>query len=238
MHGHLNQDHWQYFEKCADLEQGPVGTVPASYALIGNLSSEKLSNHALSRNEVLGICQDGKTDEWLCFLTIMAWGAQDKMRGGPAKVKAMFEQRMLIVEKIHETKAAKSRAEAFDIWANHPVKHLGVAYFSKVLFFLLYPRLGVFIMDKWTSASFNLLRGEARVTSRHLWQRRYADEARNRYVEFCEFVEEIAQKLSVSKGKEVSSMEAEAALFSVGGRGARAGAWRAYVRERIEAAGF
>ncbi len=230
--------HWQALAESPMLEQGPVGTAPATYAAIAGFSDPRLESYSLTRQEVIEKCQAPDADPWLSFIRIMSWGAQDKMAGGKSKVLSMFDQKDQIIQKMEQTKIAYQKDDAFRVWSNDPVKNLWIAYFTKILFFVRYPVDNCYIMDKWTASSFNLLLGEKIITSGHMHMHSYASEAIAKYRQFCSFVDLVAQCLSSDLGKSVTGMEAEAAIFSVGGRGDKQGKWRAYLKKHAAEIGL
>ena len=230
--------HWAALAQSPMLKQDPVGTAPAHYAAIAGFHDPRLETHKLDRQQVIDKCQAPDSDPWLSFIRIMAWGAQDKMAGGKSKVIAMFQQRDAIVEKINETKEAYDKNQAFCVWSKEPVKHLWIAYFTKALFFLRYPNDNCYIMDKWTASSYNLFMGYNHIKRHHMHMHSAAHEAAKKYEEFCAFVDAVAQELSADLGRTISGMEAEAAIFSVGGRGEKQGAWRAHVKQHAAEIGL
>jgi hypothetical protein len=230
---------WRYFCAHGQREQNAVGSAPAAYAKIAGYVDETLSPDPLTRHNVINLCQSG-TDPWNSFINIMAWGSQDRMARGQSKVRSMFAQRDRIVTAVEQTMLAQSREEAFRIWAESGIRDLWVAYFTKVLFFFLYPRLNCYIMDQWTASAVNLLCEERIVTSQDLHSRAARRQSAETYSRFCDLVDEIAAALPPQDGG-WSGAEAEAALFCRGGRkrmvsgnpASLAGPWRLYVRENI-----
>lgn len=230
--------HWSVLADSPMLEQGAVGTAPAAYAAIAGFADPRLENRSISRQEVIEKCQSPDADPWLSFIRIMSWGAQDKMPAGKSKVLSMFSQKDKIILKILDTRNAKNRSEAFEVWSKDPVMNLWIAYFTKILFFLRYPNENCYIMDKWTASSYNLLTGATTIKRHHRHMHSYATDAAVKYHEFCDFVGLVAQALSSDLGRNVRGMEAEAAIFSVGGRGKKQGRWRAYIKEHAAEIGL
>jgi hypothetical protein len=230
--------HWSILSDNPMLDQGAVGTAPAAYAAIVGFSDPRLENHSLTRQDLIDKCQAPDADPWISFIRIMSWGAQDKMAGGKSKVSAMFDQRSKITEKMIRTKTSTNKSESFQIWSKNPVKHLWIAYFTKVLFFLKYPKENCYIMDKWTASSYNLLMGGCIIKRHHMHMHSSAPEAMSKYEDFCAFVDAVASELSADTGRVVSGMEAEAAIFSFGGRGERQGKWRAHIKQHAAEIGL
>lgn len=230
--------HWAVLADNPMLEQGAVGTAPAAYAAVAGFQDPRLESQSLTRLQVIEKCQAPDADPWLSFIRIMAWGAQDKMAGGKSKVIAMFQQREMIVDKVKSTLGAADKSDAFNIWTDQPVRYLWIAYFTKVLFFLRYPRDNCYIMDKWTASSFNLLMGDTFIKPHHMHMHSSAAEAQKKYGQFCAFVDAVAKELSIDLGRTVSGMEAESAIFSVGGRGDRQGKWRAHIKQHSDESGL
>ena len=230
--------HWAVLAESPMLKQGAVGTAPATYAAIAGFEDPRLESHSLTRQEVIEKCQGPDADPWLSFIRIMAWGAQDKMAGGKSKVIAMFQQQEMIVEKVKATLASVHKNDAFRIWTEEPIKHLWIAYFTKVLFFLRYPSDNCYIMDKWTASSYNLLMGNKLIKRHHMHMHSAASEAEKMYDDFCAFVDAVAKELSADLGHTVSGMDAEAAIFSVGGHGGKQGAWRFHIKQHAAEIGL
>ncbi len=224
--------HWEHFLTLPLLKQQFAGTSPAAYAAVAGYKDERLSKDVLTRDDVLNFCQDPETDPWIAFITIMAWGAQDKMPGGKSKVVAMFSQKEQILRNMECTLSADNNKSAFEIWSKNPVNKLGVAYFTKILFFLRYPKDNCYIMDAWTARSYNLLVNDTIIKKHHMNLRSFAHVAASKYAEFCQFVDLVAERLSVREGRPVNGSEAEMALFSVGGK--QRAPWRSYVVSHLD----
>lgn len=231
----LNSEPWFFFVQNARREQLEVGSSPADYAKIAGFEDARLEKEKLTRQRVMEICQ-ADADPWISFVTIMAWGAQNQVPGGKRKTISMFEQRDSILAAIEKTKLASSRQEAFHVWAQSGIRDLWVAYFTKVLFFFLYPKANCYIMDQWTAKAINLICAEKLIRRKHLNSRLAAPAAAKVYEQYCDLVDDVATHLS-SECSVWSGMEAEAALFCKGGRKAGSnpttliGPWRSYVRE-------
>jgi len=224
--------HWNKFLSIPLVDQGAVGTAPSKLAAIGGFFDPKLSSVPLDRWQVLNICKSPIQHPWNKFITIMAWGAQDKVPNGKNKVLQMFEQKDKIINKISATEKAKSRREAFEIWSKDPISNLWVAYFTKILFFLCYPNNRVYILDKWTANSTNLILGEKLIQHKHMHSHLCADETAVIYDIFCDFIDAAACKMS-NKNNEVTGLQVESALFSKGGKLSRKGEWRSYLIDNI-----
>jgi len=224
--------HWNKFLCIPLVDQGAVGTAPSKLAAIGGLFDPELSSVPLDRCQVLNICKSPIQHPWNKFITIMAWGAQDKVPNGKNKVLQMFAQKDKIINKISATEKAQSRREAFEIWSKDPISNLWVAYFTKIIFFLCYPKLNVYIMDKWTANSTNLILCENIIQQKHMHSHLCAEETAEIYEKFCDFIDSIAFKMS-SKERTVNGMQVESALFSKGGRMKSKGDWRLYLINNI-----
>ena len=160
------------------------------------------------------------------FVAVMSWG---KMRRNNARKALAVKRRWIgLIDGLAETHLTRANAYARFIQTRAlPDTHLaglGVAYFTKLLFFLR-PVRDAYIMDKWTGKSINLLfLGENTVKFDN-------DVVSNRnternYQQFCERIEFLAKKLAVKPE------EAERRIFSNGGR--NAGQWRAHVRRQVQ----
>lgn len=224
--------HWQVFLKSPVFFQGKVGTEPAKIARLLGTDDRGLSDEKLSRVEVLSLCQksDTQISDWELFITIMAWGAIDKGPRGHGPLRSFASQKLDIQNKIKYTRMAESAEDAYLIWATSPIKELGPAYFTKLLYFLLYPRMQVYVMDVWTARSANLLLETRLIEKKHLYNYRgVAVEASQRYGLFCRFIEIGSRVICRLKNLEISGSDFEVAMFSHGGREAKKGQWRSYV---------
>ena len=224
--------HWNFFVNIPINDQGAVGTAPSKLAAIGGHFDDELSNVPLNRYQVLEICRSSVHHPWNKFITIMAWGAQDKVPNGKNKVLQMFKQRNKIIAKVNSTISVKSRREAFEIWSKDPVSNLWIAYFTKILFFLCYPNHKVYILDKWTANSTNLIFGEKLIQYKHMHNHLFADESAVIYENFCDFIDAAACKMS-NKNNDVTGLQVESALFSKGGKISSKGEWRSYLIDNI-----
>ena len=81
-------------------------------------------------------------------------------------------------------------------------------------------------MDQWTALSANLLTGRDLVDLQKLKDAARVSDNNEPHVyeDFCQFIESLALVLGETPD------EAEMRIFSVGGRGAKRGEWRSYVK--------
>ncbi len=157
------------------------------------------------------------------FLAVMSWGKMRHDQGRRAwKVKERWTP---LIREI--AGSGLSRVQAYALFrqarANRDTRlnGLGVAYFTKLLFFLR-PVADAYIMDQWTGKSINLL-FHGGDTVRFNAAGVVSDQNTERdYDRFCERVEFLAKRLGVEPA------EAEKRIFSNGGR--QVGHWRAYVK--------
>jgi hypothetical protein len=154
----------------------------------------------------------------------MAWGGQGAgIRIGHAR--DAWARRDAIAKRLHALRTGKlTRAAAYALFTDtNCVKGLGSAYFTKLLFFFS-PLKNNYIMDQWTAKSMILLTGKTdllRMTGS--WPSR--SNAGEDYTRFCEAIDCLAKKLDLPGDK------TEELIFSIGGKGAKAGIWRRHVRD-------
>jgi hypothetical protein len=156
------------------------------------------------------------------FVAVMSWG---KMRHDSGRRAWQVKERWApLIREIEGPGLSRSDAYALFKLAranrNTRLNGLGVAYFTKLLFFLR-PVANAYIMDQWTGKSINLLfRGAKTVRFSAAAVSDQNTEAD--YDCFCERIEFVAKQLGVEPA------EAEKRIFSNGGR--QLGHWRAYVK--------
>jgi hypothetical protein len=80
--------------------------------------------------------------------------------------------------------------------------------------------------------------GKKIIKRHHMHMHSAAIESVKKYDDFCAFVDAVAKELSVDLGQTVSGMDAEAAIFSVGGRGVKQGAWRSHIKQHATEIGL
>ncbi len=155
------------------------------------------------------------------FVAVMSWG---KMRHDHARRAWNVKERWIpLVRAISEPHL--TRAQAYALFRNartsRNLSGLGVAYFTKLLFFLR-PVSDAYIMDQWTGKSINLLflgDSTVKLTATGLVSDHNTE---GDYDRFCARIEFLAKMLGVTPA------EAEERIFSNGGR--HIGQWRAHVK--------
>ena len=180
-------------------------------------------NRPLSREELRELCRDPAVDVLTAYLCIMAWGGQRRNHGRDAWRHRDRIQRSLI--RLREEDL--SQGAAFNIFAvEDPIPYLGVAFFTKLIFFFRKPASGYFILDQWTGNSMNILCGRKVIPLDPLWtvSRRTTAEA---YDKYCELMLELSNELRVPPD------QAEQLLLSEGGRAPKP--WRRHVLQERQA---
>lgn len=187
--------------------------------------------HRQTREELRTFISRHK-DPVVQFAAVMAWGGM-RHRNGRKSLKSENTWRNLIADL---SNPSISRSEAFQAFITHRkdrkssafLHGVGVAYFTKLLFFIR-PTSDAYILDQWTGKSINLLFGDAankhpivKFDGNTISDRNTADD----YERFCLCIEALAIKLAVSPS------EAEERIFSNGGGNGKDGAWRAYVKNK------
>jgi hypothetical protein len=154
------------------------------------------------------------------FLACMAWGAMRRSHARSAwEMRDRWRDPLLQI-----CNGDISRAQAFEMMKSLQIKGLGVAYFTKLIFFLLPsdgPGTRGYILDQWTARSTNLLLKHPLVQLNGGWVNQH--NTGKDYEAYCKFVEFLAEHF-LCKPEVI-----ERQLFSKGGKGKAKGAWRRYV---------
>lgn len=172
-------------------------------------------DHRMGRKELRNQCRNERSDVLVGYLCTMAWGGQHRRYA-----RAAWEQRTRLSVKLTALRDGNlSRTAAFDLFTGDgAVPGLGVAFFTKLLFFFREAE-DAYILDQWTGKSINLLCGQevvpfdANAVSRRM--------TANHYARYCSTIEDLGTALGTTPA------EAEALLLSEGGR--RPAPWRAHV---------
>jgi hypothetical protein len=168
----------------------------------------------LNRSELADITNSGVYNLDLKVIAILSWGG---MRRNHAR--ELFAKDTSAFEDIERIQKAKDRKNAFkeymSIREQGLTKGLGIAYFTKLIWFLT-PVLKGYIMDQWLAKSVNLIYGKEIVHISNNWVSDKNTE--HNYETYCQCVEEIAKQLNCEP------QEAEERMFSHGGR--NKGEWR------------
>lgn len=215
----LHVDHWTTFQEHMDHPVIWPGKVPQKWAASVRVDDSflgTLPKEAVTRDFVKDFCQDARNSDEACFLIIMAWGGMHVSNG---RLAWPAHARWLTAVKDMRQGAIQSRACAFDAFQRAEVPGMGIAYFTKLMYFLCSGPT-CYILDQWTARSTNLLRSPSAPLVR-LQQKVVTN--RNQvgvYLEFCDFVDHLAA-MTGSTGDKI-----EESMFA-GGRGHP---WRAVVR--------
>ena len=186
-----------------------------------------LADGKLCRNDLLAMATDPKVSNLDCCISILAWGGMNRKYALSAL--SCFNRWEAIVEDMRHCKT--SPFEAFErfqsVRANGQLAGMGIAYFTKLIFFLN-RQPGGYILDQWTARSAHLI-----CTNKNIFlnwgrykTRRFAvvsdrNDSSN-YQYFCSFIEDICSLVDHLE----NPSDTEEALFSTG-RGK--GLWRQYV---------
>ena len=205
-------------KSCSVAKQGAVGDAPSAWAKemgLDEVSDYNLPETQLTRQSVKEICQ---SEEYLKgYICAMSWGGQGRGPGGSTHVKNAWKGR----EKIEETlkvirEGHLSRKELYNLFCEEgEISGLGPAYFTKLLYFFdPCAPTRCYIMDQWTTKPILLL------TNKHLIRHANGSPSRNNrganYEIFCKIIEDLAEKLKISKSDKSTAEDMEERLFSVG----------------------
>jgi hypothetical protein len=194
---------------------------------------EQLAPHIQSRSELRQFVMT-HPDPAVRFAAVMAWGGMRRANARASLRSAKVWRRL--IEEIAQP--GLSRKEAFEVFIAHRktrnsadfLQGIGVAYFTKLLFFIR-PKQDAYILDQWTGKSINLLFGRGKENDHIIKMDGNFVSDRNapeNYECFCMCVEHVADLL------QTSPQAAEEKLFSSGGTTGKIGDWRAHVKMHWE----
>ncbi len=235
----FSENHLSVLRKTIGEPRRPwIGQVPIEWykAKLNTANSERsrqilaeltlVGSCRLTRQRLREICRNDGKNVLVGYLCTMAWGAQ----GGGIRIRHASDawaRRDAIAKKLLKIRSDRlSRNDAYNLFAGtNKVRGLGPAYFTKLLFFFS-PSKSNYIMDQWTAKSMILLTGRNFV---QMSRGRSAGPTRQNdgknYTQFCEAIDCLATKLNLTGDK------TEELIFSMGGRGGKAGIWRRHVRD-------
>ena len=216
------EPHWTIFANIPHQPQGPVGAPPMDWA--GELpdvpQADNLPLQQLNRHEVRNICRNPQNEVLFGYLCAMAWGGQRSQNAQSA-----WNNRAQIAERCQQLyEGGLTAHEAFDLFADEPIPHFGIPFFTKLLFFFS-PDPGFYIMDQWTAKSVNLLNAHhPNCQCIHVTPRGWVDWQNDAatYQSFCNEIYSMAHLL------QCDGQSVEERLFSKGGH--NPWPWRCYVR--------
>ncbi|CUJ69777.1 Uncharacterised protein [Achromobacter sp. 2789STDY5608633] len=190
----------------------------------------------LTRTDLSAFCTSN-ADVLDCFLAVMAWGRQDAGKRGQARALNVWQRSQSgIRDRLEILRSEKpDRVAAFNLFSgSNEVSDLGVAYFTKLLYFFA-PRTTQgadrYILDKWTARSVNLLAKKRLI---HMSKAGDAVTRHNNaaiYDAYCTELEVLAAILNLHHlDAPLRAEDIELMLFASGGPGAAVRPWRHHVR--------
>lgn len=147
------------------IEQPPVGEAPAIRArwlennghVLQTTWISGLSNEPLNRSALVE--QAKRSDPMHAFLSVMAWGAQNRRHTALGLSDA--DRVAFSIGRLRAA-ATVDRIQAYELFSgDNKIKGLGPAYFTKIIAFCRNDLNG-YVMDQFTARSINLLDGERR----------------------------------------------------------------------------
>lgn len=222
-------EHLEAFAAIPFGPQPPYGKAPTKWAaMMGIEGSDELPffsempSAQLDRDQVRSHCCNRKYPVLHGYVVAMSWGDQGAGAGGTKHALAAWAERGTIKRLLEEVrKGVLTPREAYDLFASTPVKGLGPAYFTKLLYFF---RAGAdkgqpvdrYVMDKWTAKSINLLTGEHIVRVNKDGNVEASNTGEN-YEAFCREIDRLADVLN-ARGlqRQHSGEDVEQMLFSLG----------------------
>ena len=234
----FNEDHLKKFKQFIKKEYGKRQWRDRRIAnckkLFTSEQIECLSKHGeiLTRCCLRKICEkNSRVPASLCLRAIMVWGGQHKKH-----IDSVFSDSKPVESIIKRLrKGSLSRFDAYEEFfkarEKGKMKGLGVAFYTKIIFFC-HPEHNGYIMDQWTAKSANLLthkdediihvKRNNKNGKKHLVT---DDNTKCNYKDFCEMVECLAKHFNRKEKEEI-----ELAMFSKGGT--KPWGWRKYVEEK------
>ena len=226
------EKHLDVLKSIKPIGESWVGGKPLSYAqsvtdAISAAQLSKLPEKAVGRNALFDLASSEHAGTLTCCVAIFAWGG---MRRDHARAVLKKADQWLPIADVIRT-GSISRTDAYSQFLKarraKDLPGMGPAFFTKLIYFLgkNASKRG-YIMDQWTALSANLLTGRRLVELQKLKDAvRVSDNNEpHDYENFCQFIESLALELRETPD------DAEMRIFSVGGRGAKRGEWRSYVK--------
>lgn len=231
----LVEQHYETLKAIAATDQSGVGGKLQSYARSvcddpSECQISALPDQAVGRQYIFEMVKNPAMTTLTCCVAIFAWGG---MRRNHARAVLETSAKWLpIADAIRKNEIERVEAYQRFMQARHSkcLPGMGPAFFTKLIYFLgERSESRGYIMDQWTALSANLLTGQNFIDLQKLKSAvRVSD--RNTpevYDAFCTFIESLAKSLGESPD------DAEMRIFSVGGRGEKQGAWRAYLKSQL-----
>ncbi len=222
------ENHLDEFKKIPFQEQKPFGN-PKKFAtlVLSDLDTPKLGEKKLHRSALKTYCANSKNTTLQCCLSISDWGGMRPLHGRNFFKKENFKKYEPTLDQLRLSK--NSRKEDYKKIYDLEMKHIGVAFFTKFLFFLR-PESNAYILDQWTAKSINLLVDPSlarpiKLSGNWVVPANDADA----YENFCEYIDLLAKEHVRDEGHIVKGHIVEQMLFSKGGHSK--GEWRKYVIE-------
>lgn len=201
--------------------------------------AKKLPNGPMTRDDLSNFIAQPTTSTRTAIITILCWGhiSSDDLRGYLLSNRKEIDEFEGVVNWIRELKPTRSDAYYVlskmrqspqrEHWRLHGV---GVAYFTKVIFFFTreYKKPG-YIMDQFSSRSANFLCDKTMIkmdSGKVVTDRNTV----SNYDSFCECVEQLAKEVSIRRKETVKPEDIERAMFS-----SKSGEWRQYLTTNDEA---
>lgn len=227
--------HYEFLKSLEATEQSWVGSKLQPYAKSvcddpNKCQISALPDQAVGRQYIFEMAKNPDMTTLTCCVAIFAWGG---MRRNHARAVLGTSAKWLpIAEAIRNNEI--ERVEAYQRFMqardSRWLPGMGPAFFTKLIYFLgERSKSRGYIMDQWTALSANLLTGQNFVDLQKLKSAVRVSDSNTPevYDAFCAFIESLAKSLGESPD------DAEMRIFSVGGRGEKQGAWRAYLKAQL-----
>jgi len=230
------EEHYEYFLRCiTNIEpESWRGNNIKDYAIyLSNmgvqLDIECFPNRRLNREQLFEYISNTSQSVFNCTITILAWGGMNREHCINA-IKS-FNLWHNILEKIRNGQLNRidAYADFHDLRSKNKLKGMGPAYYTKLIFFLSQEKNRGFIMDQWTSRSFNLLHNSPmiKVNIQKNKNGNFAAHVSDKntpstYEEFCSYIEKVSKSLPEKVKPDVVEMN----MFS---QGYGKGKWRTYL---------
>lgn len=198
--------------------------IPGSYDPM-QFAATFVPSAKLTRAEVRAICRNRAINPLAAYAVAMAWGLQDPIDFTDS-VKHGGLLHLLNALRI----SPNDRRSDFDVATKAKVRGLGIAFFTKVLYFFR-PNPDAYILDQWTAKSACILfspspvriGSRGLVTGSNAYYGPHSKTTADEYEAFCSAVDGLLPVLW--PGHRALGDRAEAAMFDKGG------SWRQFVRD-------
>jgi hypothetical protein len=207
----LIDEGWAGFNLHNYIEQ----TVPDH--LISNDIKNKIPSKKVNRRELFHLIKN-EFDSIISCAAILAWGG--KHRSHARRFISLSSQWLPVIDEIKNQNIPRSEAykSLARLREQGHLEGVGPAFFTKFIYFFSENKTNRgYIMDQWTAKSANILISDQEQIIIDRYTQTVSDKnTEKNYEVFCNFIEELSQKLSSEWKINVTPDQAELCIFSLG----------------------